>query len=346
MAEIAPFVLFDADQAKQFTSRRDGETKIGEAIATPDPGETLDVFLSREALQYVIIGIPEDIGVIGNHGVAGAKAGWEAFLKAFCNVQSNTFIPIEKMGILGNFELKHAYRRLEDAPPDKQIAEARQLTASIDQAVWRMVSKIIANKKTPILIGGGHNNSYGNLRGLSNGLGKPVNCINLDPHADLRPREGRHSGNGFRYALEEGFLNYYLVYGLHEGYNNSEIISLFNSKKNLHFISFEDIIVRRKLAIDQSLDASLAFVCRAPYGIEVDLDSIARMPSSAISPSGVSPELARSFVHKMAHHHNAKYLHVCEGAPSLGGRLGEKYVGKMTAYLVADFVKSHNSITS
>jgi formiminoglutamase len=33
-----------------------------------------------------------------------------------------------------------------------------------------------------------------------------VNAINFDAHSDFRILEGRHSGNGFSYAYEEGFL--------------------------------------------------------------------------------------------------------------------------------------------
>ncbi len=33
-----------------------------------------------------------------------------------------------------------------------------------------------------------------------------INSINLDAHSDFRPAEGRHSGNGFRYAEEDGYL--------------------------------------------------------------------------------------------------------------------------------------------
>jgi arginase family enzyme len=32
-----------------------------------------------------------------------------------------------------------------------------------------------------------------------------VNAINFDAHSDFRILEGRHSGNGFSYAYEEGF---------------------------------------------------------------------------------------------------------------------------------------------
>jgi formiminoglutamase len=47
-----------------------------------------------------------------------------------------------------------------------------------------------------------------------------VNAINFDAHSDFRILEGRHSGNGFSYAYEEGFLKNILFFGLHENYTS------------------------------------------------------------------------------------------------------------------------------
>jgi formiminoglutamase len=44
----------------------------------------------------------------------------------------------------------------------------------------------------------------------------------------------------------------------------------------------------------------------------------------------------------MAKHPNSSYLHLCEGAPALGGENGMAVVGKMLSYLVTDFVKGKN----
>ena len=72
-------------------------------------------------------------------------------------------------------------------------------------------NQIVLADKKPIIIGGGHNNAYGNIKGTSLAIGEPINVINFDAHSDFRPEEGRHSGNGFSYAYTEGFLNYYFI---------------------------------------------------------------------------------------------------------------------------------------
>jgi formiminoglutamase len=342
MAEIAPFVPFDQQLRDKYLKTRPGETKLGEVMAYPEQSRLID-FLQSETIKYVIFGIPEDIGVRANLGVPGTASAWDAFLSYFLNCQSNSHLTGNQIAILGHFNLKHAYLRLEEVHESQREKEARQLTSTLDEAVWRMVSQVVKSGKIPIIIGGGHNNSYGNLRGFSNALGKPINCINLDPHTDLRPLEGRHSGNGFSYALKEGYLKNYLVFGMHEAYKTAEMQERFMKEKHLSYISFEDLMVRRKMQTDQCLDSALAFVCKAPFGVEVDLDAIANMPSSAMSPSGFSIEFARSFVHKMGSHPHAGYLHLCEGAPDLGGKAGRTIVGKALSYLVQDFIKSHQT---
>ncbi|NQY12901.1 MAG: arginase family protein, partial [Henriciella sp.] len=66
----------------------------------------------------------------------------------------------------------------------------------------------------PIVIGGGHNNAYPILKGMSQGRHSTFAAINLDPHTDFRALEGRHSGNGFHYATEQGFLSHYFCLGM------------------------------------------------------------------------------------------------------------------------------------
>ncbi|MGF1948884.1 arginase family protein, partial [Enterococcus gallinarum] len=70
-----------------------------------------------------------------------------------------------------------------------------------------------------------HNNAYPCIKGAAKGWHKAgvleiaqINAVNLDAHADYRAMEGRHSGNAFRYAEEDGYLEKYCVIGLHENY--------------------------------------------------------------------------------------------------------------------------------
>ncbi len=102
---------------------------------------------------------------------------------------------------------------------DKSLKTYRRQVETIDQSVNQLVYSIVKAGKIPIVVGGGHNNAYGIIKGCALALKTKINTINFDAHTDLRALEGRHSGNGFSYAIDEGFLNRYFIFGLHENHH-------------------------------------------------------------------------------------------------------------------------------
>jgi len=217
------------------------------------------------------------------------------------------------------------------------LEELGELVTQIDHKVSEVVKKIVEAGKFPILIGGGHNNSYGNLKGTSEALQKPINCINFDAHTDFRALEHRHSGNGFSYAFEEDFLDKYFIFGLHRNYTSEAVFnSIEKNSERVKFNLFEDISVEQIQSFSEALKEAENFCCNENFGIELDMDAIEMMGSSAISPSGFTLSEARKFVSYFSKHQNARYLHICEGSPS--GGVFPNQVGKAIAYLVSDTI--------
>lgn len=102
-------------------------------------------------------------------------------------------------------------------------------------------------------IGGGHNNAYPLLKGASKGLYKSgqiplasLNCISLDAYADFRALEGRHSGNAFSYAEEDGYLQKYCVIGIRENHLTQNIWLDVVNNPFIDFITCEDIFIHEK----------------------------------------------------------------------------------------------------
>src|SRR6218665_1582164 len=124
------------------------------------------------------------------------------------------------------------------------MSQLRSLTEHIDARVFPVIQSIIAAGKIPVVIGGGHNNAYPILKGTSIALGKTVNAVNLDAHSDFRVMEGRHSGNGFRYAYQEHYLHRYAMLGLHEAYNSESIVAELQENPDLLPVFWEDIFLR------------------------------------------------------------------------------------------------------
>jgi formiminoglutamase len=108
----------------------------------------------------------------------------------------------------------------------------------------------------------------------------------------------------------------------------------------IKFNTYEQIAIRKDKHFSDELAYALGFIDDEPFGIEVDLDALPDIASSAMTPSGFSVEKARQFIHYFGQQNNAAYLHICEGAPELGEEKNNHLTGKLIAYLVTDFMKS------
>lgn len=343
------FKFYSPAYIKKLTRKRDGEIKVGDKVATMPDGADVEKFLTESKAKFVLMGIPEDIGVRANYGRTGAATAWMPALENILNLQHNTFFKSEELMVLGEIDvddLMEQSKGLGKAHYD--IEKLRKLVEFIDARVIEDVEMIVACGKIPIVIGGGHNNSYPVIKAVNEGLRKAqkikrkgINVINCDAHADFRPFEGRHSGNGFTYAFEEGILNKYAVFGLHEQYNVESVLSKFkNNPEFLYYNTYEDIFVREKQTFKEAIDSCIDF-CKETYcGVELDLDAITNVPSSSRTSCGISPLQARQFIHRCASELNVGYLHIAEGAPVLSHIKADFKTGKLIAYLVSDFIKA------
>ncbi len=325
--------IYSEKDIASFIKKRAGESKFGEKINFV---ETLENLKNHPA-KYVLLGIPEDIGVRANYGNAGTSKAWEAALGSLLNIQHNHLTNAENVILLGEIDCDTQMKQAEEISKEEphSVEKLGELVTQIDHKVSEVVKKIVEAGKFPIIIGGGHNNSFGNLKGTSEALKKRINCINFDAHTDFRALEHRHSGNGFSYAFEEGFLDKYFIFGLHRNYTSEAVFnSIKKNSERVKFNLFEDILVKQKLSFSEAMKDSENFCCKNNFGIELDMDAIEFMGSSAITPSGFTLTEARQFVSYFSKIENAKYLHICEGSPSAG--IFPNQVGKVIAYLVSD----------
>ncbi len=331
------------------TRLRRFETKIGERVQLAQDRLPMAEAIAKSSARFVVVGIPEDIGVKANLGIGGADSAWMPFLQAFLNVQSNDFFPGDDVLLLGHLDFTELSALIENnAHSNEERIEAyRHAVNTVDDAVEHLVKTITENKKIPIIIGGGHNNAYGCLKGAAKGLFKAgviplaqVNAINLDAHADYRPIEGRHSGNAFRYADEDGYLEKYCVIGLHENYLPQNVWVDMVNDPFLDIITYEDIFLHEKRNFIQAIAHAIDFTSDTYCGIELDLDSVEHTLSSAMSPVGVRPLHARQYVTFAAADCKVAYLHICEGAAHLADGRKDDTTGKLISYLVSDFIKT------
>lgn len=326
----------------QFTRKRSNETKFGEDVTVINNEHNWEEELSASACQFVLLGIPEDVGVRANYGRGGAHTAWKPALESFLSQQSNSFLNAKQCLVLGHVYVEDLMEKSNElaSKVKSDIEGLRNLVAEVDKRVRDVIYKIVKANKIPVVIGGGHNNSYPIIKGCSEGLAKKINVINCDPHTDFRPLEGRHSGNGFSYAYKENYLNRYSVCCLHEQYNTASVLEDFTkNNSNLYFSSYEDVFVRENKSFATALSQNIAFVKNQACGVEIDLDAITNVPSSAKTSSGISPVQARQYAYQCGNKLSALYLHIAEGAPILSHIKADNKTGKLIAYLISDFMK-------
>jgi len=342
MEKIIPFTTHDL---AKITNHRSGEIKFGEKMITVPKDTDTIAFLKTCEAKYVVFGIPEDIGIRANFGRPGAASAWDSAIKNIANIQHNRFCKGNQLVVLGQLDVSKEMKDVEDLDFNDidDRAKLSQLVERIDKDVSHIIFNIVKLGKTPIIIGGGHNNSYGNIKGSALAKGKPVNAINFDAHSDFRILEGRHSGNGFSYAYEEGFLKKYFIFGLHENYTSKSVLDIIKKiEDRVRYNTYDSINIRKEKEFNKEMEQALEFINDDFYGIEIDLDAIPNIACSAMTLSGFSVQELRQFVSFFGKYKNATYLHICEGAPDLGEDKNNHLIGKLIGYLVTDFIKSNN----
>lgn len=316
--------IYEKQDILALTVKREGETKLGERVQVVSALDQLKDATAR----FVLLGIPEDIGVRANQGIGGAATAWIPALKALLNTQSTSFLAGPELLILGHFHFQE--------PLESDIKSLEDAVVQIDEQVYPVIREIIEAGKIPIVIGGGHNNAYPIIKGLSLAFQKPIDVLNIDAHADLRPANGRHSGNGFSYAIKNGFLKKYAIFGLHQNYNNTGILNQINENPNIDARFFDDLLKNGEPVIEQL--QQLLKNLENGIGLEIDLDCIENLLSSAFTPSGFNINDIRRII--LGTKKKFVYMHICEGATLLHDGRQSAGTAKAIAYLVTDFIKA------
>ncbi len=315
--------LYSRKDIEQLTTSRDGENKLGERVQLAQDLTRL----SASSAKFVLLGIPEDIGVRANRGIAGTKTAWPSALRAILNVQSNRFLNGSELLVLGHVEIQE--------PENSDITVLKKKVEEIDELVFPLIQCIVEAGKIPIVIGGGHNNAYPIIKGCAIAQQQAIHVINIDAHADLRAMDGRHSGNGFSYALRDGYLSKYGIFGLHQSYNNEAMLQQIAQDTSISAIFFEEMLVNPNFKIQFWKELSDNF--EIP-GLEIDLDSVQDILASATTPSGLELNLLRELI--LSSTQKYAYLHICEGATEMADGRSAPQTAKAIAYLICDFIKN------
>jgi formiminoglutamase len=228
-----------------------------------------------EAADIVIVGFPSDEGVRRNGGRPGAAEGPHQIRQMLYRLTPDARNPEAFEAVLERTADIGDVRVMGDLENDQeQLATA--------------VSPLLDSGKTVVILGGGHETSFGHFLGYA-GAGLKVDVLNFDAHADVRPlRDGKaHSGSPFRQAVEHPSraCARYRVAGLQP--HSSAAAHLAFVRGNRGETYFRD-------EVTADLVGRLIDGLEAPALVTFDLDAVdvAGAPGvSAPNPSGLSVQL-------------------------------------------------------
>ena len=142
------------------------------------------------AVSFVMIGCPVDEGVIRNGGRPGASQAPPLIRKYLSKMTP----PADMWDAFADV-LRHG-RDLGDVPQAGMEEMQEELASRV--APW------IARKVPVIVLGGGHETTYGHSLAYRK-ANQPHHIINIDAHCDVRPLKNGtgHSGSPFRQILED-----------------------------------------------------------------------------------------------------------------------------------------------
>jgi len=275
---IDPLYYQSIDQ-RFWDGRRDGETESH--LRWHQVVRTINFASDCESLwkgAHVLLGFCCDEGVRRNQGRVGAVDGPGAMRKVLRNLPVHHSNPLYDAGnvVCEDGNLERAQEVLADA-----------------------ITLIIRGGGLPIVLGGGHEVTYGHFKGLHQYFGQDhtVGIINFDAHFDLRvPLEGRPtSGTGFYQIAQDlhegGQQMAYMAIGIQE-ISNTRALFETAAELGVEYILADEL--RMKAGISEHLHRIAAFIerCDVVY-LTVDLDVFAAAYAPGVSAtafSGIVPD--------------------------------------------------------
>ncbi|MFU8812374.1 MAG: formimidoylglutamase [Balneolaceae bacterium] len=154
--------------------------------------------------RVVMICFPSDEGVKRNGGRPGASDAPKLILE-------------QLMKLTPHPAYHHNHTKLLETVSFCEPISCSGDVESDQELLGETVGSLLKDEIIPVVIGGGHETSFGHFLGYANAH-KPVHILNIDAHADVRPlKNGKaHSGSPFRQSIghPSGLCKSYNVFGL------------------------------------------------------------------------------------------------------------------------------------
>ncbi len=238
-----------------------------------DPNDVkLGTVISRNFEDYknsdvIIIGCPQDMGVKRNNGREGARFAPTEIRKQLYKLSAPA--STNNLGILdlGDISIKN---------------DLEETHAILEQ----LMIQFLSDNKHVIVLGGGNDISYPDVKALSKVYNKEIVALNIDKHFDVRDLFPINSGTPYRYLLEEEFLlpeNFYEI-GIEE-YANSPIYYDYLRRKGVNIYELEDL---RNKGIHSAINNIINAHYGKPFFFGFDIDSVRSADAPGVSAPSVT----------------------------------------------------------
>jgi len=225
-------------------------------------------YVGNDDKGVVLLGVASDEGVKRNKGRVGAAKGADFIRRA---LSSQAFHLQQPVYDAGNIYCESD--RLEE----------------MQQEQAKVVQNILDQGHFPLLLGGGHEISYGSFVGLERHLASSVSngkigIINFDAHFDLRREDISTSGTPFlqiaEYCRKEDISFHYLCLGVSE-VANTRALFVQADRLGAKYIKDEEFNYRQISGIKQKIETFIDS-CTALY-LSIDLDVLPAATAPGVS---------------------------------------------------------------
>jgi formiminoglutamase len=306
---------------------RPGDPRMGEWVQlteqTPSP--------TPHKETVVILGTPDDMGVIRNLGRAGAKEGPNSIRKH-----------LYKMALPMDLHWEN-HLSLYDAG-NTQVSSNILET---HQQAQRLSMQIASQGHTVITLGGGHDVAAPHFLGFVEGR-KTINprektaLINIDPHLDVREMEDGlpHSGTAFRQILESGAISEggFVEFGARSNRNSRQHFE-YVTKRNVLVMTWESLRMSPE-PISGAFKHQLERLARCHHslGVTLDLDSCSEAEGMSAAPViGFSAAELYTLASLAGSQPKVRFFELAEVAPPLDST---ERSSRIAAELIYSFLRS------
>ncbi|MFP8489425.1 formimidoylglutamase [Gracilimonas sp. Q87] len=263
--------------------------------------------------DHVLIGCPQHEGVQRNNGRIGAAEAPDKIREHLYKLQMPEDSGI-KIYDAGNIKTD-IFNNLaeEDILNEKESSDALN---RIHDALTKSVEIFLNDGKNVIVLGGGNDISFADVRALSNTVNE-ISVVNVDAHLDMRIAGEMTSGSPYRKLVEGNYLkpeNFY-EFGIRKENNSKEYLKEAENQGTHTFflpdILKEGVATSFKKVIEDIGDKSFFF------GLDMDVIQAADAPGvSASSPIGLTGREVIDMVYMARQKENMRILEVTETNPT------------------------------